>query len=113
MKALLQEEETTPLPASEPDYTLDPQGEEEPPCFVTLQVVEVIGEPSEVLNPENVFPPPPLPPSATVPEHEADSEDNEDWTDIPRTDANTSDEEGHHDGVRAGRKMPLQLPADV
>ena len=55
----------------------------------------------------------PLPPSATVPEHEADTEDNGDWTDIPRTGAGTSDEEEHHDSVRAGRRKPLQLLADV
>ena len=60
-----------------------------------------------------IFLPLPLPPSATVSEHEADTEDNGDWTDIPRTDADTSDEEGHHDGVRAGRRKPLQLSADV
>ena len=74
---------------------------------MTLRAVEVIGEPSEVLNP------PPLPPSATIPEHEAGTEDNGDWTDIHRMDADTSDEEGHHDGVRTGRRKSLRLPADV
>ncbi|KAK3883342.1 hypothetical protein Pcinc_012378 [Petrolisthes cinctipes] len=66
----------------------------------------------EVVNPEDFVPPPP-PSLDTVPEQEADTEDNGDWIDIPRTDAETSDEEGHHYGLRAGRRNPLQLPADV
>ncbi|KAG0726784.1 hypothetical protein GWK47_035871 [Chionoecetes opilio] len=106
-RALLQEEETPPSPASEPAFTLEPQGEQEPQ-FVTMQAVEVI----EVLNPEEFLPPPP-PPSATLSKHETDTEDNGDWSDIPRTDADTSDEEGHHECVRAGRRKPLQVPADV
>ena len=66
-----------------------------------LQAVEVIDELSEVLNPEDFLPPPPPPPSATVPEYEADTEDNGDWTD-------TSDEEEHHDGVQADVEKELR-----
>ncbi|KAK3893854.1 hypothetical protein Pcinc_002346 [Petrolisthes cinctipes] len=51
-RALLQEEETAPPPAS---VTLQSQGEEEP-WFETLQAMEVI-------NPEDFVPPPPPHPS--------------------------------------------------
>lgn len=66
--------------SSEPDFMLRHQGEEKLQ-FVTLQVMEVLGVPSEALSPEDFLPPPT---SATIPEHEADTEDDEDWTDIPR-----------------------------
>ncbi|KAK3886606.1 hypothetical protein Pcinc_009253 [Petrolisthes cinctipes] len=76
-----------PLPAS---VALEPQREEEPQ-FVTLQAMEGI-------NLEDFGPPPPPSPSDTVPKQEADTEVKGNWTYIPRTDGDTSDEKEPHEG---------------